>query len=123
MDTTGGREPLTPGTDLTFQGALEQLVEEAVRNRRLPYPGVLTRMAPDKVPWPEVLRQCDLLFQMALEQEDVGWVGCLQEYLLDNMPHSEVCLQFPVPPLGMKRANGVGCTSTLKCCGGSPRWR
>ena len=100
MDSTGGREPLPSRTDLTFQGAMEQLVEEAVRNRRLPYQGVITRMAPGKVPWPEVLRQCDLLFQMALEQEDVGWVGCLQEYLLDNMPHSEVCLRFPVTPPG-----------------------
>eukprot|EP00057_Strongylocentrotus_purpuratus_P026470 XP_011680944.1 PREDICTED: uncharacterized protein LOC105446178 [Strongylocentrotus purpuratus] len=100
MDSTGGREPQPPGTDLTYQGALDQLVEEAVRNRRLPYPGVLTRMAPDRVPWSEVLRQCDLLYQMALEQEDIGWVGCLQEYLLDSVPHSVLCLRYPVPPPG-----------------------
>ena len=97
-DCHGDSQPPPPETDdATFTGALNKMVEEAVNDRRLLYQGLLSRMAPRQVPWAKVLCQLDRMFLLAVEKEEVGWVECLQEHLLDCMPHLEVCNRFPHP--------------------------
>eukprot|EP00057_Strongylocentrotus_purpuratus_P016901 XP_011671375.1 PREDICTED: uncharacterized protein LOC105441695 [Strongylocentrotus purpuratus] len=98
-DDYGGSQPPPPGTEeeASFSGALNKLVEEAVTDRRLLYPGLVSRMAPRLVPWAEVLDHLDRLFLLAVEKGEVGWVECLQEHLLDCIPHSDLCNRFPHP--------------------------
>lgn len=75
MDHHGGPELLPPGTGVTFTGALDRGVEEAVKDRKLL--GLITQMAPQLVLWAEVLCQLDQMFLLALKENEGGWLECV----------------------------------------------